>query len=113
MRLGLSAFDDLRLDGVDDGASWQLLHDFSHPVIWLEMDPNDSETMYASVVHSSAGGVFVTAVSIAPRTAAQAGFASRIPTGWRGLYVSNGPIFSDGFEWGDTTAWSGPHTVTR
>ncbi len=59
---------DSRIDGgdggvvysADDGASWDELHDFGHPVIWLELDPNDSDTLYASVVHSSAGGIFVT-----------------------------------------------------
>ncbi|HHQ48758.1 MAG TPA: hypothetical protein ENK19_07730, partial [Acidobacteria bacterium] len=52
---------DSRIDGGtgavaysdDGGASWQILHDFGHPVVWLAFDPNDSETLYASVVHSS------------------------------------------------------------
>lgn len=44
----------------DAGASWQMLHDFNHPVIWLCLDPNDSQTMYASVVHSTQGGIYVT-----------------------------------------------------
>lgn len=44
----------------DGGESWDTLHDFGHPVIWLALDPNAANTMYTSVVHSSAGGVFVT-----------------------------------------------------
>jgi hypothetical protein len=44
----------------DKGQSWQLLKDLSHPVIWLAMDPSDSDTLYASVVHSTEGGIYVT-----------------------------------------------------
>ncbi len=44
----------------DDGASWQLLHDFDLPVVWLVLDANDPETLYASVVHHTEGGIFVT-----------------------------------------------------
>jgi photosystem II stability/assembly factor-like uncharacterized protein len=44
----------------DNGVTWQMLHNFSHPVIWLAIDPNDETTMYASVVHSTAGGIFRT-----------------------------------------------------
>lgn len=53
----------------DKGASWQLLHYFGHPVFWLSLDPNRSNTIYASVVHSTSGGVFVS-------TNIQAGSAS-------------------------------------
>ncbi len=60
--------EDSRIDGgngavlfsADQGASWQMLHDFDHPVVWLAFDPNQPDTLFASVVHSSAGGVFVT-----------------------------------------------------
>ncbi len=59
---------DSRIDGGeghlvssgDDGASWQLLHDFGHPVVGLAFDPADSDSLYASVVHSSTGGIYVT-----------------------------------------------------
>ena len=44
----------------DSGESWQLLHDFEHPVVWLAMDPDDSNTLYASVVHSTEGDIYVT-----------------------------------------------------
>lgn len=45
---------------VDDGGGWQVLHEFGHPVVWLAFDPADEHTMYASVVHSSEGGIWVT-----------------------------------------------------
>ncbi|MBI3136148.1 MAG: T9SS type A sorting domain-containing protein [Bacteroidetes bacterium] len=45
----------------NNGVTWQLLHNFAHPVIWLALDPNDSDVMYASVVHNTAGGIFRTA----------------------------------------------------
>ena len=59
---------DDRIDGGDggivvslnDGETWQVLHDFDHPVVWLAFDPGDSNTLYATVVHSSAGGIWVT-----------------------------------------------------
>jgi hypothetical protein len=44
----------------DNGLTWLLLHDFSHPVFWLSMDPNNSNTLYASVVNhgSNLGGIY-------------------------------------------------------
>ena len=44
----------------DGGASWQTAHDFGHAVVWLALDPTDSETLYASVVHRNQGGIYVT-----------------------------------------------------
>lgn len=44
----------------DKGATWERLHDFGHPVIWLALDPNNPNRMYASVVHSAEGGIYVT-----------------------------------------------------
>lgn len=44
----------------DEGQTWQTLKNFGHPVVWLTINPDDTETMYASVVHSSLGGIFVT-----------------------------------------------------
>ncbi len=41
------------------GASWSTLHDFGRPVIGLALDPNNSNRMYASVIHSTTGGIFV------------------------------------------------------
>ena len=43
----------------DKGATWNLLHNFGHPVFWLCPDPKNSNTIYASVVHSTLGGIFV------------------------------------------------------
>ena len=43
----------------DKGATWQTLHTFNHPVFWLCPDPNDTNTIYASVVSSASGGVYV------------------------------------------------------
>jgi hypothetical protein len=43
----------------DNGATWQVLHTFNHPVFWVALDPNDQHTLYASVVHSTLGGVYV------------------------------------------------------
>lgn len=43
----------------DRGQTWDILYDFGHPVIWMAVDEaNDS--MYASVVHGSDGGIFFT-----------------------------------------------------
>ena len=47
------------LFSTDKGATWQLLHFFGHPVFWLCLDPNDPNTLYASLAHSTSGGVFV------------------------------------------------------
>ena len=44
----------------DGGATWSDIHYFGHPVFWLAADPNVTGRMYASVIHSSLGGVFVT-----------------------------------------------------
>ena len=40
---------------LNGGANWTLLHAFGHPVFWLAIDPNDSNTMYASVINSASG----------------------------------------------------------
>lgn len=42
------------------GSTWQLLHDFAHPVMYMAIDPNNPNVMYASVVHSSEGGIYKT-----------------------------------------------------
>lgn len=47
----------------DNGTSFKLLHDFAHPVVWIAMDPNNPEKMYASVLHSNKtaiGGIWAT-----------------------------------------------------
>lgn len=47
------------LFSTNKGQAWQTLHDFAHPVIGLALDPNNSNRMYASVIHSTLGGIFV------------------------------------------------------
>ncbi len=44
----------------DEGASWQTLYDFGMPVVWLANDPAQPERMYASVVNTADGGIYVT-----------------------------------------------------
>lgn len=48
----------------DKGENWTTLHSFNHPVFWLAIDPNNSNTMYASVIHygngAGQGGIWVT-----------------------------------------------------
>lgn len=50
----------LVLLSTDNGATWQPLRDFGHPVIWLALDPTNPQRLYASVVHSQEGGLYVT-----------------------------------------------------
>lgn len=45
------------LYSTNNGASWSMLHNFAHPVIWLALDPTNTNRMYASVVHSTLGGI--------------------------------------------------------
>jgi hypothetical protein len=47
----------------DHGASFSILHNFNHPVTWIELDPTNPNRMYASVAHSNKatiGGIYVT-----------------------------------------------------
>jgi len=44
----------------DMGATWNDLHVFGHPVFWVAIDPTSAGTMYASVIHSTLGGVYRT-----------------------------------------------------
>lgn len=39
----------------DNGASWQNLKVFNHPVFWIALDPNNSNRAYASVIHYAGG----------------------------------------------------------
>lgn len=45
----------------DKGASWQTMHNFGHPVFWVASDPTNPNRLYASVVHHTLGGIFVSA----------------------------------------------------
>ncbi len=65
---------DARLDVADangkiiystnNGQSWQLLKLFNHPVFWIATDPNNSNRVYASVIHynnnAGIGGIYRT-----------------------------------------------------
>lgn len=50
----------------NNGASWSTIHNFGHPVFWVEGDPNNADRMYASVIHyggtagSQLGGIYRT-----------------------------------------------------
>jgi hypothetical protein len=47
------------LSSNDGGATWNVLWT-GKGVVWIEPDPNDSQTVYASVVHSTQGGILAT-----------------------------------------------------
>jgi len=47
------------LYSTNGGAAWQLMHFFNHPVFWIAVDPNNPNRMYASVIHSSLGGIYI------------------------------------------------------
>lgn len=59
---------DSKIDGgtgailysTDQGLHWNMLHDFGHPVVWLVIDPTNANRMYASVVNSTSGGIYIT-----------------------------------------------------
>lgn len=48
----------------NNGAAWQLLHQFNHPVFWVATDPNNANRIYASVIHygggTGQGGIWMT-----------------------------------------------------
>jgi len=47
----------------DNGTSFSFLHNFSHPVVWIALDPTNPDRMYASVLHSNKatiGGIWLT-----------------------------------------------------
>ena len=47
------------LFSTNQGSTWQTMHDFGDPVVWVALDPNNSNRMYASVIHSTNGGIYV------------------------------------------------------
>lgn len=59
---------DSRIDGgqgkilrsQDQGMTWELVHDFGHPVIWVAADLRTPGLLYAAVVHSTLGGIYRT-----------------------------------------------------
>lgn len=44
----------------DKGANWKMLKDFGRPTIWIAIDPKNPNRMFASVIHSKDGGIYVT-----------------------------------------------------
>jgi len=48
------------LKSIDGGANWTMFHDFSNIVMWLALDPNDTNVMYASVLDGASGGIYKT-----------------------------------------------------
>ena len=49
----------LVLFSANQGVTWQTLYNAAHPVIWVGTDPNNTNRLYASVIHSTLGGIFV------------------------------------------------------
>lgn len=51
------------LYSTNNGAAWQDLEVFNHPVYWIALDPNNSNRAYASVIHydggNGVGGVYL------------------------------------------------------
>ena len=47
------------LYSTDEGTAWNVLHDFVDPVIWITLDPNVANKMYACVINSGVGGIYV------------------------------------------------------
>ncbi|MEK7255789.1 MAG: 3-coathanger stack domain-containing protein, partial [Bacteroidota bacterium] len=60
---------DARLNGgtgeilfsTNGGTSWSSLENFADPVVFMAIDPTNNDIAYASVVHSTNGGIFRTA----------------------------------------------------
>lgn len=47
------------LYSTNDGATWNLMHDFANPVVWVAHDPSFPNRLYASVLDSVNGGIYV------------------------------------------------------
>ena len=47
------------LYSTNKGVTWQTMYNAGHPVIWLATDPNHTNYLYASIIHSTLGGIFV------------------------------------------------------
>jgi hypothetical protein len=59
----------LVLFSTNQGVTWQTLYNPAHPVIWVAADPTMTNRLYASVINSASGGIYVS-------TNIQAGAAS-------------------------------------
>jgi hypothetical protein len=47
------------LYSADNGATWQTLHAFADAVVWVAPDPANANRLYASVINSTSGGIYV------------------------------------------------------
>lgn len=52
--------DGAVLFSVDGGNQWELMRDFNEPVVWVALHPNEPDTLFASVVDTLNGDVYVT-----------------------------------------------------
>ncbi len=62
--------EDFRLDDEEaggavflsenEGQTWSLIRDFQQPLVWTEIDPDNSNVMYVSVINSKNGGIYKT-----------------------------------------------------
>ena len=48
------------LFSTNGGTTWQTMHNFGRVVTWVEADPTNPNRLYASVAHSTDGGIWVT-----------------------------------------------------
>lgn len=48
------------LFSTNGGTTWQTMHNFGRVVTWVEADPTNPNRLYASVAHSTDGGIYVT-----------------------------------------------------
>jgi photosystem II stability/assembly factor-like uncharacterized protein len=56
----IDAGKGLVLSSADNGASWVTLKDLGKPVVWVALDPTNPRRLYAAVVSSEVGGLYVT-----------------------------------------------------
>ena len=47
------------ISSTDKGASWQVLHEFGHPVTMVAASPIKPHTLYAAVVDTETGGIWI------------------------------------------------------
>ena len=47
------------LYSLNQGVTWQTLYNAAHPVVWVATHPNNTNVLYASVINSTSGGIYV------------------------------------------------------
>ena len=55
-RLDVNDINGKIIYSTNSGQTWQNLKVFNHPVYWIEVDPNNENIAYASVIHYNNGG---------------------------------------------------------